>query len=247
MTPNSADNTPGTTSEPPAAVALWPSGDPYEVAPLDLVDVAVGKPASQSSTSQWSREDDAAGAVSGVLAEDFAFHTDAETNPWWQVDLRWEYPLHEIIVFNRQKRCAERARSLGIAVSLDLKSWTTLHEGTVFFAGTMPFVLPLAGQVRARFVRLALRDHTFLHLAQVKVHVERRHLPMVEVDLVINAAPAAGAAARLAITGTSNAVARFGYAREIAASPYAQVCASAALGSSHAVMVPYRLGDLSWR
>jgi hypothetical protein len=67
-----------------------------------LVNVAKGKPASQSSLSQWSAgPDDATRAVAGSFPAAFAFHTATENCPWWQVDLLDIYPIERIVVHNR--------------------------------------------------------------------------------------------------------------------------------------------------
>ncbi len=44
---------------------------------------------------------DAAGAVDGVKDGKYAFHTDREPNPWWQVDLRSVQEIARIVVYNR--------------------------------------------------------------------------------------------------------------------------------------------------
>ena len=45
-------------------------------------NIALNKPAKQSSTSPWSRANDAQGAVNGVFSSKFGFHTNLEDNPW---------------------------------------------------------------------------------------------------------------------------------------------------------------------
>jgi hypothetical protein len=56
-----------------------------------LTNVALGKPATQSSISPWSQgatpEDDAAGVVSGKFSGFSNCHTGEEDGPWWRVDL----------------------------------------------------------------------------------------------------------------------------------------------------------------
>ena len=54
-------------------------------------NLAIHKPATQSSISAWSHgrtcEEDAAGANDGRISGEAGFHTSTEPNPWWQVDL----------------------------------------------------------------------------------------------------------------------------------------------------------------
>lgn len=75
-------------------------------------NLARGRPASQSSTSQWSHAEDPQGAVDGAITGGFGFHTNAEANSWWQVDLGTFLPVGEVRVFNRLDCCGERALSL---------------------------------------------------------------------------------------------------------------------------------------
>ncbi len=68
----------------------------------DLINVAFGKPAKQSSLSEWSTVGEATNAVAEEFLGDFAFHTGRELGPWWQVDLLSVYPIEAIIVHNRR-------------------------------------------------------------------------------------------------------------------------------------------------
>jgi hypothetical protein len=96
------------------ALSLLPAS-PY-------ANLALGKPADQSSVSQWStagdRKKDAAGAVSGKLTGGYQFHTGLEDSPWWMVDLEAPALVHEIRVFNRMENAAMAARLRGLAVEL---------------------------------------------------------------------------------------------------------------------------------
>jgi hypothetical protein len=65
-------------------------------------NVAVGKPATQSTTSF---DAPAAYAVDGNHSGDFNLktvtHTQNESTPWWMVDLGQEYDLDRVVVWNR--------------------------------------------------------------------------------------------------------------------------------------------------
>jgi len=57
---------------------------------------AAVNPAAAAAT--WA---DAAGAVDGVKDGRYGFHTAAEPNPWWQVDLGRASEIARVVVFNR--------------------------------------------------------------------------------------------------------------------------------------------------
>ncbi|MDT9340534.1 FkbM family methyltransferase [Trichodesmium erythraeum 21-75] len=59
-------------------------------------NLALHKPALQSSLSRWSKPDDAQGAVNGTKTGKYGFCTKREANPWWQVDLLSIYKLTEV-------------------------------------------------------------------------------------------------------------------------------------------------------
>lgn len=156
-------------------------GDAFfmRVAPADAPDerplrnVALHKPAAQSSYSRWSRTNDPQGAVNGIKTGSFGFHTDFEVAPWWQVDLLAPTVLEEIVVHNRidAPDSVDRVRTLCALVSPDGIHWQTLyrHDGSRIggIDGT-PLRVPCPG-VLARFVRLQLQEQEALHLDEVEV------------------------------------------------------------------------------
>jgi hypothetical protein len=135
-------------------------------------NLAKNRPARQSSTSEWSNPNDAQGAVDGVKNGSYGFHTESETNPWWQVDLGENVDLAEIRIFNRLDCCSERARTIQILLSNDGVNWTTAYsnKGTVF-GGTdgNPLSVSLQGY-SARFIRLQLNETNYLHLDEVEIY-----------------------------------------------------------------------------
>jgi hypothetical protein len=137
-----------------------------------VVNVAIGKPATQSSMSQWSSELGAGGAVTGTISSPFGFHTDLEAGPWWMVDLETTYPIERIVIHNRLDMCFERASSCKVEISLDGLYWRLVHAGVAHFLGGWvgpPLTLPLGSRILARFVRISLTEREMLHLAQVEV------------------------------------------------------------------------------
>jgi hypothetical protein len=134
-------------------------------------NIALGKPAKQSSTSQWSKPNDAQGAVNGIKTGDRGFHTDKEASPWWQVDLEDVYQLDRIVIYNRETH-PERASNLSILVSQDERNWQTIHQNSQKFGGAITKT-PLkvrADRQQARYVRVQLNNFDYLHLDEVEIY-----------------------------------------------------------------------------
>ena len=137
--------------------------------PLNL---ALNRPSRQSSTSQWSKSDDAQGAVDGVRNGGFGFHTNLERNSWWQVDLGEVRSLKEVRIFNRLDCCAERARTIRVLLSNDGLDWRPAftNDGGLFGgADGRPLRIMLRGE-SARFVRLQLNATEYFHLDEVEIY-----------------------------------------------------------------------------
>ncbi|WP_036262303.1 FkbM family methyltransferase [Methylocapsa aurea] len=136
------------------------------------INVALRKPATQSSLSVYSRPNDAQGAVSGVLNGSYGFHTGKENRPWWQVDLEASFPLEEIVIFNRLDAARERAYFFVVKLASEEGKFREVyaHNGVPFggIDGT-PATIKLDGTV-ARYVRIELPRDEFLHLDQVEVY-----------------------------------------------------------------------------
>ena len=171
--PATVTTTPPATTGPavtlPGAQGRHPLPDP----PAAPANVALGKPAQQSSRSRISRPDDPQGAVDGIKNGQFGFHTDWEVHPWWRVDLGQPCALAQVVVYNCLQH-ADRAQHLEVSLSLDGQQWQTAytHQGPTF--GGMDgnaLVVPLQG-AQARHVRLRLADDAphYLHLDEVEVY-----------------------------------------------------------------------------
>ncbi len=135
-----------------------------------VVNVALGRPAQQSSTFAWAGP--ATGPASGVDGKlGSPFHTDNEQSPWWQVDLGRSYALQEVRVFNRMDCCGERARSLMLLLSDDGRNWQNVYsnQGRDFGGKDNPLKINLAGR-QARYVRIQLEQPNYLHLEEVEVY-----------------------------------------------------------------------------
>jgi hypothetical protein len=154
-----------------------------------LANLALFRPASQSSTSPWSNADDASGAVNGNRTGGFGFHTAHEAAAWWQVDLQRTGPVRYVILWNREDAGQGRARNLRIETSTDGETWEAVGEtGEAAFGGALsmtPFVAD-CGDRPARFVRIRRTRPGFLHLDEVEVYGVARHRE-VEPDAFLRA------------------------------------------------------------
>ncbi|MCJ2071054.1 discoidin domain-containing protein [Methylobacterium sp. J-030] len=156
-------------------------------APFDdpdlFVNVALGKPATQSSRPWWCPLGPE-GLVNGDFSQEYNTHTDVDEPAWWQVDLGQRLPLSAIVVHNRRELAREAARSLRIEVSEDGLAWTLIHAGLTHFRArgqASPLQLPLAGLAWARFVKVSLDERQPLVLTQVEVFVERPALELIRL------------------------------------------------------------------
>jgi len=149
---------------------------------LERVNLALGKPALQSSISQWSCHPtlagDAGGAVSGEVEDKASFHTALEDAPWWRVDLGSTCNITEVWLFNRIEShdLAMRAARLAVDIGASEDEYTevTRYEADTPFGGAdgTPLVLRFPPLITGRFVRIRLLHRNFLHLNQVEVYGE---------------------------------------------------------------------------
>jgi hypothetical protein len=142
----------------------------------DCVDLARGRPALQSTHSPWSRgataAEDAARAVSGELAEDYAFHTAAELDPWWQVDLQECCVIAAVEIINRVA-VPHKFKHFRIEASPDGTAWTTYFSKTdgamVSADAAEPALFTLPNPVCARYLRVVQLGADVMHLRRVRV------------------------------------------------------------------------------
>ncbi|MFV5992259.1 alpha-L-fucosidase [Streptomyces sp. NPDC056231] len=146
-----------------------------------LPNVAVGKPATQSSTA-WGG---AAGrAVDGNTGGDYfgdnsTTHTAEPSNQaWWQVDLQKEHMIDQIEIWNRTDCCSERLAGYWVLVSETPITSSSLSEARKTPGVTAIYQPNVAGRPTSidlgktpgRYVRIQLESHTNpLALAEVKV------------------------------------------------------------------------------
>jgi hypothetical protein len=139
-----------------------------------------GRPCLQSSV--WSRDGEpadpaaqAGGAVDGrTLTGRPAFHTEAEPEPWWRVDLGAVQPIAEVRLYNRMddSEMPGRADRITIALSDDGVGWRRVYarreKGSFGGVDGRPLRWRPSRPVAARFVRLELPGGV-LHLERVEV------------------------------------------------------------------------------
>jgi len=153
------------------ATAKTPMDATEKVRPA-LINISVGKQASQSSYSQWSHPGEAANAIATGFRGEYAFHTEKEANPWWQLDLELSCPIELIVVSNRIGGFEERARTLKVEISEDSKAWKTIHSGFAKFgsyATGNAISFEIGSELQGRYIRLSLAENEYLHLSRVEV------------------------------------------------------------------------------
>ena len=145
---------------------------------LELTNIALLKPAQQSSYSAWSKPNESIDAVNGTKTGDYSFHTDLQLNPWWQVDLEEIYPIFSIIIFNRGRAdsvAAARAKRLSIYFSLDSYNWGKLYFSDQAFGGILdknPLVISCLKKY-TRYIRIQLYGNQYLHLDEVEIYTNK--------------------------------------------------------------------------
>jgi len=146
------------------------------VAKVTRVNLALGKPATQSSLHQSNPDWVPSKTVDGNVATDNFNHTNSEAQAWWSVDLGAVQPIDTIDVWNATTCCVDRLQNFWVHVSdgpfasNDLN--TTLNQAGVssyFYmrSGGRPTTFEIGRT--GRYVRVQLSGTNFLHLSEVQV------------------------------------------------------------------------------
>lgn len=143
---------------------------------MAMQNVALGKPALQSSTSPWSTSpiaaEDARRANNGVFTGKEIFHTGRQLNPWWQVDLQEDFVVGSVAIFN-WRPTAERLKNFSVLGSRDGQSWRVLFrkKDDVVFGSRdeAPFVCEIAARRLSRFLRIRLDGRNYLNFNECQV------------------------------------------------------------------------------
>jgi hypothetical protein len=148
----------------------WPAA-------LIMPNLALGKPASQSSVCEWSAgatpAQDARGANNGAITGEHGFHTGFEANPWWQVDLAGTFVIESVVIYNRME-FRERCTRMAVYGAADGKDWVLrgakLDEHRFGGVDGHPYIFRFDPPFAARFIRLDLIGVGFLHLDEIEVY-----------------------------------------------------------------------------
>jgi hypothetical protein len=142
------------------------------------INLAVGKPATQSSTilsATASRAVD--GNTDGNWAQSSVTHTGLDANPWWQVDLGASATISSVVIWNRTDCCSDRLSDYWLfisdtpfnpsdtAVSLQTRAGVWSKRLTSFPNPSTAISVNASG----RYVRVQPTSPTNLHLAEVQV------------------------------------------------------------------------------
>jgi hypothetical protein len=163
---NTRTGTPTSTSTPTATNTITPTSTltPY---PACFANVALGRPASQSSTVLGATADRAVdGNTSGNWFSGSVTHTEEESQPWWQVDLGMPFQIATIDLWNRTDCCSDRLSNFDLYWSVDGVSWSS-----IYYPGTAPTRTTFAVNATGRYVQVQLRGTNALSLAEVQVWV----------------------------------------------------------------------------
>ncbi|XP_070550915.1 uncharacterized protein [Ptychodera flava] len=170
------------TEAPPepteALTTMIPTLPPCEY-PADLTNVALGKPASQSSIKK-NKDGGPEKAVDGNKDSDLkkgnsCTFTDREYQPRWEVDLEESFDIYEVIITNRQDCCTHRIKNAEIRVG-DSENFEDnpvcgmMVLGKMAKEETIPIRCGCETPMRGRYVSIQLIDREKnLNLCEVEV------------------------------------------------------------------------------
>ena len=161
---------PNTSTRLPAPVSAPPRQPPG-----DVVNLALHKPATQSSVYRGTGGDQGPqfgndGILESQPREPYMLvitDHNGPNPPWWQVDLEGVYTLTQLKLYNRKTCCQEQSRTVQVMLSTDGSHWERAyaHNGTAFDVLTVD----LTGR-SARYVRLQLAERGSLQFAECEVY-----------------------------------------------------------------------------
>ena len=141
------------------------------LAEINVLNVALNRHATQSSTSAWSSDPDPAVdarvANNGDVFSQKHFHTSFEIGPWWQVDLGGLHFIDKVIIFNRID-CSDRLKRLTILGSDEGRNWSPLLK-KVDDSHFYVFATNISGSKPVRFVRVRLDGQNYLHFRECQI------------------------------------------------------------------------------
>ena len=141
----------------------------------EQINVALNRPATQSSVSAWSTDQnpevDARIANNGDVISQTWFHTAVENDPWWQVDLGELFFIEKIIIYNRNDQ-RDRLKRFTVLGSSDGDSWKTMTEKADDNTFSV-FAADVFEPDPARFVRVRLDGRNCLHFRECQIFGRR--------------------------------------------------------------------------
>ncbi|MDR2341982.1 MAG: hypothetical protein LBD84_02935 [Campylobacteraceae bacterium] len=140
----------------------------------NLIDIAPLGKASQSSLSRWSKPNDAQRAVMDIGNANFAFHTNKEQNPWWELTLDEPRLVEYIILHNRKDMCKEKSRKLLVEL-FDGKEYIKIYQGDLLFDAEpngLPLVLPYKYFKKIERIKIISQINEYFHLSKVNVLIK---------------------------------------------------------------------------
>ncbi len=164
-----------TAIEPDGTIRTWGNPD-YEGAYASGYNLALGKPATESSTYPYEVLTVAGYAVDGNTDGKFingsTTHTKQERGAWWQVDLGSKKNIHQIIIYNRTDCCVDRLSNYQVSISNKADFSTHIYQQDFHVAPNPKKIIKLdAPGKQGRYVRIQLPDtsYNYLSLAEVRV------------------------------------------------------------------------------
>lgn len=142
--------------------------------------LSAGKSCDQSSISAWSKgkttQEDAAGAINGIIDGREKFHTGLDPNPWWRIDLGRTQAINHVIIYNTSYNARSRFRNFILFSSEETDDWKKVFDKTddkiVGGLLTHPFVVTFDPPLRARSIMILMANMNYLHLDQVQIFGE---------------------------------------------------------------------------
>ena len=161
-----------------AAFAAIPAARLYPANAPSTTNLALGRPATQSSDYQANPAMRAVdGNTNGVLANGSTTHTLNNPQEWWQVDLGGLRRIDLVQLWNRTDCCSDRLQNFSVFVSAtdmsgrsydELNADPAVLKRQVGASRVLPAIgIPIHGL--GRYVRVQLAGSNFLQLAEVQV------------------------------------------------------------------------------
>ncbi|VVH66216.1 lipoprotein, putative, partial [uncultured Gammaproteobacteria bacterium] len=159
------------------SITAWGDSGFGGISPIHAtnINLALGKPATQSSTFPYHSILPVAGYAvdgntDGYFLNKSTTHTKYEQGAWWQVDLGEEKNINQIIIYNRTDCCADRLSNYRVSISNKADFSTHTYQQDFHGAPNPKKSIELgANDKKGRYVRIQLLDDYYLSLAEVQV------------------------------------------------------------------------------